>query len=287
MWQSRGDALSFFRQHVTTLLTALVTIALSFSSDFLLDLPREITWLTFFVGSIITLAATLVEIRLVEIASSEISRKLEIYGLLEKLEKDDTLRLRAMEIIDTCQAELENLTKGILRLEGGEFYRYVTEKMKTASRYVQAIHVALELSDMYIWESEQGVINYYRVNVEAVQRRVTIERIFVLQKEKVINTANGQIIDLKTIEIMRQQKRDGINVIIVWIESMSENVFGEEFMIFDGKEVQVNHPRLHDRYYNLSIIRKPSDVRSYRNKYSKLRAVGVPIDEFLKSIGQE
>jgi hypothetical protein len=279
------NAMSFLKQYVTTFVSALVTLVLTLITDFVLNLPRDISWLIVSIGTIITLSATLLEKRLAETASKEIAGKLKLYNLLEQLDDDDVLRLRGLELINKCESELENLAKGVLRLDRDEYYKYIGDRMSTASKYVQAIHIALELSDMYIWENEQGIVNYYRINKEAVQRRVRIERIFVLKKSRVIDASNNQVIDPRTIEILKRQRDDGIEVMIVWLESMGDSL-GEEFMIFDEKEVQVQSsiPELPGRLYNLSLKRKASDVTYYGSKYSNLRAVGQPLEEFLQSI---
>jgi len=122
---------SKLRKYATTIIGSLVTIALSLISDFVLHLPNEITWLTFFVGSIITVTATLLEQNILDGISAEINHKLGIYGLLEQIE-DEELYTRGKTAIEKCRVELENLSKGILRLETGQLFRYLIQITESA-----------------------------------------------------------------------------------------------------------------------------------------------------------
>src|SRR5688572_7404884 len=101
------NAMSFLKQYVTTFVSALVTLVLTLITDFVLNLPRDISWLIVSIGTIITLSATLLEKRLAETASKEIAGKLKLYNLLEQLDDDDVLRLRGLELINKCESELE------------------------------------------------------------------------------------------------------------------------------------------------------------------------------------
>jgi hypothetical protein len=284
--------LSRLRQGLTPIIGESVTIAFSFISDFLLGLPREFTWLTFFVGSMVTVAVTLLEMRLTDTASAlsiEMGRKLEIYHLLERLDKNNALRSRASHIVNKCVVELQNLTKGILRLDCDEFYSYITAKMNgmTPGAKVFAIHIALEPSDMYIWDDIPGIANYYEANIAAKKRDVEITRVFVLKKDMVIQPETWQVLNHRIVNIMRQQHDDELTIRVAWDNELSATLLLEEFMIFsgkDGKEIQVNAPRPNDRYYNLVLLHDPSDIQSYETRYAELLSCSWDLKYFLKKV---
>lgn len=217
-----------------------------------LNIPAE-AYLPTAIGFLITASAILVK--------REIVSHLHLYRTAAEIE-DTELRQHAMHQIQECAEKLESIKQGILRLSPEEFFRYIVDRMDGVRESVQAIHMALDLEAMLIWEEDPGVRNYYQANRRAVAKGVRIQRIFLLDPRVALHErANA---------VLSQQDRDGIEVLIKVVRA-GEVEGIEEFMLYDRRDVQVNERLPAGRYTGVSIV-KGARVASYEKRFLNLKA---------------
>ncbi len=137
---------SKLQQYLTTIVGTLTTVTLSLIS-FAFELPREFVWLTFFVGSIITITATLLEQRLLDATSTELNSKLEIYRLFDKI-KDPELQQLANDAVTECIYKLQNYAKGTISSPIDAHF-YLIERTSKCQRIFQATYWVPRIRTLY------------------------------------------------------------------------------------------------------------------------------------------
>ena len=230
------------------------------------------------IGFLITAAAALLKKEMLE----HIDSNSRIQTLLNKLEHED-LHKRGVEVVEACEEELEELSRGIISAGAADLFRIMTDLANRAQKRIHATHVSLEISDIYNWEENQGLRNYYQANIHALERNVKIERLFLIKKDRIIDRSNGQVINQRAIDIMKDQQKHGIKVFVTWLESVTEPQLVEDFIIFDNEEVAV---REGEGYSKLSILYGDINVETHDQRLSALKVLGQTLDELLTIIGQ-
>lgn len=248
----------------------LATVALSLVSDFLLNLPREITWLTFFVGSIVTVTATLQELRLLNMVSDEIGYKLEIYNLLNNIE-DSELRKLAEKAINECLQKLRDYQSDIIASDD-DAVSYATNRLSQCKKSLQSTYWAPDMQTLYYIEDDFVGRNYYQANINALKRGIHIKRIFILNKRIMLD--NNRFIDDKALRILQKQQNDTVDVRISWIDDQSNwrDLIGlyQDFAIFDGKEVVTIRHGIGNIRYGTVIRKKHEQVEDYQKAFQEL-----------------
>lgn len=274
----RFKLISKLQQNITTIAGVIVTISLTLISDFILNLPKEITWLTFFIGSIVTITATLLENRLIDMMTTELSRRLEIYRLLEEI-KDEELYKRGKIAIERCLLELENLSKGILQLDSGQLFLYLIQLSSSVKKHIRVTHVGLDEKYFDIWKTA-GEQRWHQHAIELVQKGITFERIFILSRNAFIDENKGKL-KSKIIELLKKQENDGIKVWIAWIEELDNPELIQDFGIFDETLVNVTNPAWSGGYNNIIVYWRKFDVSRYIEIYETLRSKSHTLSELL------
>ena len=169
---------------LTTIISSLATVVLTLSSDFLLKLPDEVTWLTFFVGAMVTISATLVEQRLLSATEDEIQRKLEGYKLLGQI-SDPELMQFGQAAIKECEEKLREYATGVFEENS---HVYMTGRIETVQNRLQATFWVQNKNSIYNIEDTPAGQSYQNSNRALLKRGVQVERIFIMNKDDVIDS---------------------------------------------------------------------------------------------------
>lgn len=267
-------------KYITTIIGILVTIGLSFVSDFVLRLPLEITWLTFFTGSIVTVATTLLEQNILARNSAEINRKLEIYGLLEQIEDPEIYQLASATVTE-CIEKLKKYKAGIIP---STTQAHLTDRLSKCNKSLKSTYWVPNLQALYLLEDDFVGRNYYELNVQALKRGVTIERIFLFNQEDVFDEGKNHF-DEKALHILKQQQNDGVNVRVSWIRNLQglhyDPELHQDFGIFDEYEVMLQLHGVGNSRHGTMLIKQPEQVKKYQIIFQKIWKLSRPIDEIL------
>jgi hypothetical protein len=232
-------------------------------------------------GLLITASASLLKFELME----RIDRDYKIQTLLNQLEHE-ALRKHGIEAIEACEDILEDLGRGIIKTGSAEIFKIIVELVDHTWHHIQAIHLANDLSYLYSWECNEGLMNYYQANLNALKRNVTIERVFLLKKEDIIDSKLNKVINQKVVNILNNQQRDGIKVFVTWLESVANPELIEDFIIFDDEEVTVHYPLTEGRYHRTLTLYEPVNIRNYKQRFADLKVLGQPLDRVLATVDQ-
>lgn len=272
---------SKLQQYNTAIIGALVTIVLTFASDFLLSLPKEITWLTFFLGSIVTVSTTLLEQRLLAATSEELNRKLEIYDLLETITDEEFRHLADMAITE-CVKKLREYSQGYTSFTS---HAYLENRIKECKKSYKATFWVPNPDELYKLEDESAGINYVASNFESVKRGAKIQRVFIFHKRDMLDE-HGKFFDQKALAILQKQQDGGIEVRVSWLDDWER--YGDtsdlyrDFAIIDDKEVFTHNFGVGQKVLGRTLIKNPSQVEEYIIRYEKLWQLGKPLADALR-----
>jgi len=266
------------QSHITTIVGALATIILSLVSDFFLKLPIEITWLTFSIGAIITITVTLLEQRLLDANTEEINRKLEIYRLLSTIGDDELLK-RGHTAIEECRTELENLAKGVLRIESPELYQYLIQTSSIAKYQILGTHIGFdELHVSLNGEASSalqtsGVQQWFERKHKLMQQGIRFERVYILPRNVSTDSKAGRL-SPEIIKHLEKQQSDGVTISVVWQEDIDKPDLIQDITIFDNKVALVIRPAWTVGYLDITVYKNELDVARYTNMYTAIRSKG-------------
>jgi hypothetical protein len=252
--------------------TALVfTVALAWVGDLLeLSTPAVVS------ASVgLSVAATLWALKWE--FSREIRDTLPLYSLLESIE-DEELYQRGKTAIEECRVELEDLSKGILRMDVGHVGRYMIKFADAARHHLRLTHVGLDQRRLEAVRPDPEN-PWYQHNLSLIHRGVTVERFFILQRAGAIDSATGKI-QTPVAEILEEQARDGIAVYVVWEEDVDDPRLIQELMIVDTNLAMTGFQSWSGAgYADARVYRGPYEVRRCIGLFEAIRAEGCPLSE--------
>ena len=243
----------------------------------------EVTYLVWALGAL--MAASIITLKRELI--SRFDDRIEIYRMVEEIQ-DEEFRKMGYDFIDKCKHRLEDLAKGVFVGGASDVFDQIIRRMQEAKTNVQATHLATSLERIHNWKDLPALVNYYAANKEAVKRGVTIERIFIMKKDLIIDSHSGSVKDKKAVEIIEElSKEKGINVTVVWTHQITEDTLIEDFIIFDGSVVLAERVGTTGLYEGVTVIKNPTRVqRKYVRKFAFLKGQGQPLDKALGGRGE-
>jgi hypothetical protein len=202
----------------------------------------------------------------------EFRDKLSLYSLLESIE-DEALYERGRMVMEGCRVELENLSKGILRIDVGHVDRYLIKFTDAAKHHVRLTHVGLD--ERRLQMVQPGAENpWYQHNLSLVKRGVVVERFFILRRADAIDSTTGKV-KPSIAGILEKQARDGIMVRVVWEESVEDPELIQEFMVVDANFAITGFQSWSGvGYANARVYRRGYDVERYVELLEALQAEG-------------
>ncbi|MBI5953476.1 MAG: hypothetical protein HY865_17620 [Chloroflexi bacterium] len=274
------------QNYIVTISGVIITILLSLVSGFFLRLPPEITWLTFSTGASITVTLTLLEQRLLTANSEEINKKLELYRLLDTI-NDDELQKRAHIALEQCRTEIDNLSKGVFRIDSSELHQYLIQTSNIAKRHIIATHVGI---DEYhnleegspSAEQSAGIQQWYAHKMKLLRKGINFERIYILSKNTSVEKKTGQL-KVQIQKYLEKQQKDGISISIVWQEDLEKPDLIQDISIFDDKVVLLLHPAWKTGFSDITVYKRKFDVEKYTNLYYAIRSKGHFLSKIDKS----
>ena len=221
----------------------------------------EVGYIIWAIGGLFTISTIFLRRQL----QNHLDENIEIYQILEGLHDKECLE-RGNKIVKDCKHKLADLQRGIIELKNEEVFDIAIKRMKDVKKTVKATHLALKPDQGHKWKKESQK-KYYEANKEAIKRGVKIQRIFIFDKEYILNK-NYEIIDREMLEILEEQNKDGINVLLLdkdeIPEDIKQNVLAADFAIFDDSLVQTH-------YYNIGkIIKNSKKFKDYEEYISLL-----------------
>jgi hypothetical protein len=273
--------ISRLRNYATTIVGELVTIGLTLISDFVLKFDNQITWLTFFIGSIVTLTAALLEQRIIDVISTEFNRKLEIYRLLSQIE-DQELQQLGNEAIIECVRKLQDYERGFIPLTVHNRY---TNRVSKCQKSMKAVFWAHDIQELFKFNNDFVAQNYYKANVEAHKKRgVQVRRIFILDRKTVLDSqnlfSNGEV-----LKILSMHQNDGLMTNVAWLDDWNSiggrgDLF-RDFVIFDDSEVMIQSYDIGNRARGSILIKYEAQVKEYRKFFQVLENISCSLDEVI------
>ena len=149
------------------------------------------------------------------------------------------------------------------------------ESTDAAKVRIQAVHLAIDLSDLIVWDTV--IADYLTANHRAINRGVTITRIFVLEKNLTYLSDTDNNFHPEIRRILDKQIQTGIDARILWWETAREKQLAEpaDIIIFDGNEIHIH--KGHGGWYpDVEIPTDTDEIALWRKRFSQWLEFSIP-----------
>ena len=162
---------------------------------------------------------------------------------------------KAQELVAGISKTIALLRQGYIPLDETEFYLYGAKASDKALKQIRAVDPMTQG-----WISRGAMVNFYQSNLRALQRKVDIRRIFVLNRE--------DLPDPETQRVLKSQFQDGIDVRIAFRDELTSsgestwaNTCSFNFAVYDARVATdvFTHP---GTYYGRKT-KEPAEVAKY------------------------
>lgn len=254
------------RDYMMATISFAATLLLTLTAE-LLNLGQDISYLIFAIGTMLTLATTLLEKQVENHLEDKMSRNLNLYRLTKEIDDDE------------LQSEVFKFVKSMSQ---GEIPPYIsairsTKLFERAKKTVHAADYNPTARDILRWEGSR-LATWYKSGVDAVKRGVVVERIFILKREEALKDGKW---DKDILRILQRQSNDGIKVRVLWIEEVTmgdvhpQRDVLRNIVTFDDMEVLITT-------HEPQIFRLPSDrVREFIDVFEEQKKFSRTLDEIL------
>jgi hypothetical protein len=258
---ARGFALEF-----VSLVALIIAVALAWLGDFLELSTAPV------ISASIGIAIAAFSWALKWEIKEEFRDKLSLFDLLESID-DEALHERGRMAVAECRIELENLSKGILRVDPGHVARCLIKFTDAARHRVRLTHVGLDESRLEMVQPDTEN-PWYQHNLSLIKRGVVVERFFILRRSDTIDGATEKMKPAIAV-ILEQQARDGIMVRVVWEEDIDSPELIREFLVVDASLVITGSQSWSGAAYtDARVYRRGYDVDRYAELFEALGAEG-------------
>lgn len=245
-------------QHVTVFVEFLAGSGLAIFFHWVLHF-QEIAYGIFAMGALLSLATYLIREEMERCRSELIERYDQAHEISFMMAKitDAECHAAADSLIASAKRTMLLLQQGYVPLDDSEYYlrsaRYVDESMQ----HVRAVDPVTSG-----WGSRGALINFYQSNLRALERGVTVTRIFVISRD--------QVNDLEVRKVIFSQLADGIDARITYREELAatgdrEADVSYDFAVYD-EHVATDVFARPGKYFGKKT-RRPSEVERYRNLF--------------------
>lgn len=148
------------------------------------------------------------------------------------------------------------------------YLRIKIESTDAAKDKIQAVHLAIDLSDLIVWDTV--IADYLAANLRAINRGVEVIRIFILEEELTFLTDIDRGFHPEIRRILDAQTQMGIDVRVLWQKIVKAKHLSEpaDLIIFDSKEIHI-HKGHGGWYYDVDILTEPEEMKLWKKRFSE------------------
>jgi hypothetical protein len=191
--------------------------------------------------------------------------------------------VHALKVVDSMLSELEKIKRGVIPLDAAQYFHEIIEAMNRAppGTRVHAVNTIDELR----WKNDPREVKYFQANLAALSREVTIDRIFVLSREKFF-TGDPR----ERIEILKEQARHlGPNIGIVWKKILLGNeIKVRDWVAFDKPSLVLYtdyaDPIDHTRVSHGEMVVQQGKITTFLSDFLILSEAAMSVDDFIKEV---
>lgn len=242
----------------------------------------EAAYIVFGIGILLSLATYLLREELEDTRERLLDQYRKAHEITFAIDRiiDPECRGKAQEFMAGAMKTIHLLQQGYIPLEETEFYLEGAKHLDQATRCLKAVDPLTEG-----WDSRGALLNFYQANLRALQRGVTITRIFVINRDELTEPSVQSVI--------LPQLRDGIDVRVAFRDEMPNvsDISGRDtkssfdFAIYDDRTATDGFSQP-GRYYGRKTS-QPSEVTKYLDFFTLIehssRAVGLDGDTIVLS----
>ena len=194
---------------------------------------EEASYVIFGIGILLSLATYLLREDLAHVREGLIDQYRHSHELTFAIAQisDPECQGKAQELVAGIGKTITMLQQGYIPLDETEFYLYGAKASEKTAKLIRAVDPMT-----HGWNSRGAMVNFYQSNLRALQRKVKIFRIFVLNRE--------EFNEVETQKVLMTQYQDGIEVRVAFrdeLNSSGENNWASscsfDFAVYDARVV--------------------------------------------------
>lgn len=185
-------------------------------------ISNEISWIIGVFGGLISISIIIIKLYIKEALEELTKNRFEGEGkIIESLsiinELESIKQGYSKYVLNKFHKEIKSIAKGVIKLTPSRYYVEIIDNIKEAN--IGSVIYAINSINEIRWSKHQKQLNYLDENVKAADRGVQINRIFIIDKERL------KISDYKErLKIIKQQSmHKNINVSIVWSGELNDD----------------------------------------------------------------
>jgi hypothetical protein len=210
----------------------------------------------------------------------KVNERIDLYRLFDNIDDKD-LREKGVESLNVVRTKLEELSRGLLVGQSSELTSFLSEKVANAKKEVKATLVVETPESLQRWTNPPAS-NYYAINKKIVKEGKKFQRIFIIKKATFLR--NGTI-DEKAAQLIIGQKKDGLDVFVVWEEDLRDLAFREDFVIVDQELVHINdNGAVTLGGWRTRISKNKREIHEYEKKFDILLTYAQRIDNAIGGV---
>ena len=273
----------FLEHYTVTLISLAATFLLEVVANFVLQLDKPFQFVVIAVGVMASLVVLAIEREVPEMFKSLLSEQIgELKKQIEELKGGLDLYRSLLNIDDkVLQGAVFELVRDFSK---GKIPPHLAElRARTlitqVSRTIWGSDCRADAEAFIEWWSIGTGKNWYKDNLSALSRKVSIERHFLFSKRDVVRPDGAWHPGIE--KLVREQASAGIDVRILWTEELKQGKMvghdlQKDFVILDEQEVSVS---IGDETW---IYRHPSnEVQEYIKIFQEQRMLSYRLEEIL------
>lgn len=269
----------FIDEHILEIAVAVIVIVLSIVST-VYEVPKSIAWITGFFSFLVTVSIIIIKKHVSKVANNllihfknDVSKYLSITKHLSEL--DGIAFDHAEEYVNEALVRVKEIHRGKIYLDQETYYQHLNDCLEQANDNSRII--AINCIDTMRWSNDSNQIKYFNKNMEAADRGVKIHRVFLLNREDLINRE-------KIENIIKHNIHQNITVDII----LAEELVGfhseiDDIVIFDypNKRLYIDFPDNSKRtsVSHAHLFINDDIINTKINIYNKLMSYALPKEE--------
>lgn len=203
---------------------------------------------------------------------SSVDEKFKLHQLINEIQ-DNQLKEMASKTLEECTRKIEQLSRGIAEIPYYDMFSTLKDRLEHSKSRMLATHVGIDPRLIYGWIESSGAMQWLEENRKAINRGLTVERVFIFQRKDVCDLQTGKISDPRIKEVLDKQVEAGIIVFIAFLEDLMGLDLVEDYIIFDSREV-VSMQAAWGTIFRVALKKTSIDINTYDQGFKSLKSLG-------------
>lgn len=265
-------------------------IALLFISAILpyLGISKDVAWFAGIMTVLLALTVAVIKDHLSTIVERLADHRISLHAKLSHTATllsglDGLPHQFGVALLDKAIRELEQIHIGTIPLDPSNYFHHLVDSMVDAPS--GSVVLAVNCIDELRWTEDPREKKYLAENLEASTRGVKIQRLFIVDRKRLNETAGAGRIEV----IKAQLENEHIDAHVVWRDTLlDENDLIKDWTLFlqPNRRLYLDFPDRIDgtRVAHATLVVSNELIEQYMSEFKVLSTYKISHDEFLRAI---